>query len=588
LYSERQRRGFLAIIFLGIVCGMLDYVMLGVALDLIKHEFQVSDTALGLLSGVCFALLWAMAALPFARWSDRGNRRTVFCTSLGGWSFMTVLFGLAQSFTQLALARTGVGALGPGATPAAQSLLADYFPPERRGSAIAIMLAGTSVGGLAGVGLGGYIAAILGWRSAFLMAGGAGIVLALVARMVLAEPRLQLGFPAGGSQGETLGQVVVRLWNKPSYLRVLLGMCGWMFYIIGTTTFLPAFMMRSLHATLTQVSLTWGVTSAVSNLVGTLAGGVGAPSFGAPKNLGLALGVLLLVLVVQRFAPPVLSRISVLVGIVLGTVIAVRLVRIALFRVQKRIEKSRLAVRGVGETGRLTALFDVLNYLAVAMVVGIGLMSALAVLGVNTGALLASAGVLGFALGFGAQTMVKDLLNGLFLLAEGQYTIGDEITVSGVTGVVERVTLRTTTLRATNGDIHIVPSGDVRLVTNHSKGWSRVSVDAGIAYTTPVDRALEVLELYCAELAADEEIAEHLIEPPKVVGVTAFQDHQYVVRVTAKVPSAAALPVERRMRRILRRVFEREGIETPVPVPLMAIPSSGPAPEAKPPASPEE
>jgi small conductance mechanosensitive channel len=157
-----------------------------------------------------------------------------------------------------------------------------------------------------------------------------------------------------------------------------------------------------------------------------------------------------------------------------------------------------------------------------------------------------------------------------------------------VTGVVERVTLRTTTLRATNGDIHIVPSGDVRLVTNHSKGWSRVSVDAGIAYTTPVDRALEVLELYCAELAADEEIAEHLMEPPKVVGVTAFQDHQYVVRVTAKVPSAAALPVERRMRRILRRVFEREGIETPVPVPLMAIPSSGPAPEAKPPAPPEE
>jgi len=277
-----------------------------------------------------------------------------------------------------------------------------------------------------------------------------------------------------------------------------------------------------------------------------------------------------------------------LVLIVLGTVIAVRLVRIALFRVQKRIEKSRLAVRGVGETGRLTALFDVLNYLAVAMVVGIGLMSALAVLGVNTGALLASAGVLGFALGFGAQTMVKDLLNGLFLLAEGQYTLGDEITVSGVTGVVERVTLRTTTLRATNGDIHIVPSGDVRLVTNHSKGWSRVSVDAGIAYTTPVDRALEVLELYCAELAADEEIAEHLMEPPKVVGVTAFQDHQYVVRVTAKVPSAAALPVERRMRRILRRVFEREGIETPVPVPLMAIPSSGPAPKAKPPASPEE
>ena len=284
-----------------------------------------------------------------------------------------------------------------------------------------------------------------------------------------------------------------------------------------------------------------------------------------------------------------------LVLIVLGTVIAVRVVRIVLYRLLRRLERSRLNVLPA-ETGRLTALFDVLHYLAVAVVVGIGLMSALAVLGVNTGALLASAGVLGFAVGFGAQTMVKDLLNGLFLLAEGQYTIGDEITISGVTGVVERVTLRTTTLRATNGDVHIVPSGDVRLVTNKSKGWSQVAIDAGIAYTTPVDRALEVLEVYCGEIAADTAIAADLMEPPKVAGVTAFQDHQYVARVTAKVrPGADSKPVERRMRAILRRVFEREGIETPVPVPLLAMPSSagrspgGPAAPTEPsPPSPAE
>ena len=279
-----------------------------------------------------------------------------------------------------------------------------------------------------------------------------------------------------------------------------------------------------------------------------------------------------------------------LVLIVLGTVIAVRLVRIALFRLQKRLEKSRLAVRGVGEAGRLTALFDVLNYLAVALVVGVGLMSILSALGVNTGALLASAGVLGFAVGFGAQTMVKDLLNGLFLLAEGQYTIGDEITVSGVTGVVERVTLRTTTLRATNGDVHIVPSGDVRLVTNKSKGWSLVIIDAGIGYATPVDRALDVLDQFCAEVAADPEIAEHLMEPPKVPGVTAFQDHQYLVRVAAKVlPSVDSKPIERRMRRLLRRVFEREGIEPPVPV--LAFPSAPPPespPRPKPPSPTDE
>jgi small conductance mechanosensitive channel len=242
----------------------------------------------------------------------------------------------------------------------------------------------------------------------------------------------------------------------------------------------------------------------------------------------------------------------------------------------------------VAEIGRLRALFDVLDYLGAALVVAVGVMTGLSVLGVNTGALLASAGVLGFAVGFGAQTMVKDLLNGLFLLAEGQYTIGDEITVSGVTGIVERVTLRTTTLRATNGDVHIVPSGDVRLVTNKSKGWSLVAIDAGIAYTTPVERALEVLDLYCAELAADDELAGHFMEPPKVAGVTAFQDHQYVARVTVRLlPASDSKPIERRMRRLLRRVFEREGIETPVPVPLIPMSQSS-APMAKPPGPPAD
>ena len=268
--------------------------------------------------------------------------------------------------------------------------------------------------------------------------------------------------------------------------------------------------------------------------------------------------------------------------IVLGTIIAIRLMRIFLHRLQRRVEKSRLAVRGAGEIGRLTALFDVLHYMAAALVVGVGVMSTLAVLGVDAGALLASAGVLGFAVGFGAQTMVKDLLNGLFLLAEGQYTIGDEITIGGVTGTVERVTLRTTTLRATNGDVHIVPSGDVRLVTNKSKGWSLVTIDTGISYNTPVERAVEVLELYCDAVAADGEVADDLMEAPKVAGVTAFQDNQYVARVTAKVvPLADSKPIERRMRRILRQVFEREGIEPPVPIRLLPI-STPPTPPASP------
>lgn len=259
---------------------------------------------------------------------------------------------------------------------------------------------------------------------------------------------------------------------------------------------------------------------------------------------------------------------------VLGTIVVVRLARIALYRVRRQVEASNLAARGT-DPARVQALFDVLNYLVVAVIVTVGVMSSLSVLGVNTGALLASAGVLGFAVGFGAQTMVKDLLNGLFLLAEGQYTIGDVIEVNGVSGVVERVTLRTTTLRSINGDIHIVPSGDVRLVTNKSKGFAQVVLDVGVTYATPVERAVEVLERYCAEVMADPELRAYLEEQPEVLGVEAFQYHQYTVRVVAKVPAANRWAAGRRMRRLLRATFEREGIEAPV-VPLAGPVTPGP------------
>ncbi len=259
-----------------------------------------------------------------------------------------------------------------------------------------------------------------------------------------------------------------------------------------------------------------------------------------------------------------------LVLTVLGTVVAVRLVRIVLYRVKRRLEASGLAARSGADSARIQALFDVLNYLAVAVVVGVGVLAALSVLGVNTGALLASAGVLGFAIGFGAQTMVKDLLNGLFLLAEGQYTIGETIELPGVAGVtiggvVEQVTLRTTTLRNPAGDIHIVPSGEIRVVTNKSKGWSRAQVDAGVGYATPVEEAVRVLEDYCDVLARDPELVDILVEKPMVLGVEAFMDNQYVVRVVAKVPAIKLRDTERRMRRLLRVAFEEAGFEPPPP-----------------------
>lgn len=161
-------------------------------------------------------------------------------------------------------------------------------------------------------------------------------------------------------------------------------------------------------------------------------------------------------------------------GLTIATILAasagaIPLLRFVLRLVERHMERVALVSGAPDAPRRFRVIFDILNYLGVSIIVAVGSATALSALGVNTGALLASAGVVGFGVGFGAQTLVKDLINGFFLLAEGQYTIGDLIEVNGVEGVVEKVTLRTTSLRADNGDVHIVASGDIRIVTNKSK-----------------------------------------------------------------------------------------------------------------------
>lgn len=243
-------------------------------LDPIKREFHVSDTMLGLLSGFCFALFYAITALPIARWADYGNRRTVITLALTAWSLMTAVCGLARSFGQLALARFFVGAVEPGALPPAQSLVADYFPPERRAFAVAVLSQGGSAAGwLVGIGLGGYIVAIYGWRIAFVMAGIPGILLAIIARIFLSEPRTSTGFPSASGHAESVVETLRVLKDKQSYLFALLGLSLYAIFSYGIATFVPSFMTRSLHASLEQISLIWGALIASANLGGAVIGG---------------------------------------------------------------------------------------------------------------------------------------------------------------------------------------------------------------------------------------------------------------------------------------------------------------------------
>ena len=176
-YSDRQRIAFLGALFLVGSSNNIDRNILGVLLPLIKSEFHASDTELGLLSGVVFGFFYATLGVPIARWADRGNRAHILSFSLVVWSAMTTLCGFAQSFWQLALARIGVGAGEAGALPPAQSLIADYFPPEKRAGAMSIFNMSAAMGYAGGLILGGYVAQHFGWRSAFIVVGLAGVAM---------------------------------------------------------------------------------------------------------------------------------------------------------------------------------------------------------------------------------------------------------------------------------------------------------------------------------------------------------------------------------------------------------------------------
>jgi MFS family permease len=280
LYRAGERWVFLSILFLVVTSSYFDSYILSVVLDPIKREFHVSDTALGLLSGFSYALVYAVTALPLARWADYGNRCTLIALALAGWSVITAACGFARSFGYLVLARFGLGLVQPGAMPPAQSLVADYFPPDRWGIASSVLNVGSAAGYLFGVVLGGLVAAQFGWRMAFFVAGVPGIVLAILAKTLLKEPRMRVGFPRGGAQGESMRAACRALLKKRSFQRCLIAISVYVIFASGVNIFIPSFMIRTLSASLTQVSLIWGFTISIANFAGALIGGTVSDAIG--------------------------------------------------------------------------------------------------------------------------------------------------------------------------------------------------------------------------------------------------------------------------------------------------------------------
>jgi small conductance mechanosensitive channel len=179
--------------------------------------------------------------------------------------------------------------------------------------------------------------------------------------------------------------------------------------------------------------------------------------------------------------------------------------------------------------------------------------------------LLASVGVAGLAISLGAQSLIKDFINGLLILLEGQYVVGDLIQVGNVLGTVERLTLRATYVRELSGKLYIVPNGEVRIVANGNKDWARAMVDIGVAYEEDIDRVLGVLEDTMAAFAEDPDLSPKLLDRPTVLGPLSLGDWAFTVKIMVKTKTGEQWGVARELRKRILAACDREGITLPYP-----------------------
>jgi small conductance mechanosensitive channel len=227
-------------------------------------------------------------------------------------------------------------------------------------------------------------------------------------------------------------------------------------------------------------------------------------------------------------------------------------------------EESRVHAERRGQ--RADALGTLAESVVRVLVWGFAILTALGTVGVNLAPLIAGAGVLGVAIGFGAQDIVKDFLSGVIMLVEDQYGVGDVIDAGAAAGVVEEVSLRTTRIRDVSGTVWHIPNGAIARVGNMTQGWSRMLLDVDVAYETDVDHAIAVLERLLRDFEQREDITPMLLgEPMEIWGVNELGDSSVAIRVVAKAVPGQQWALARLLRLEVKREFDRIGIEIPYP-----------------------
>ncbi len=246
--------------------------------------------------------------------------------------------------------------------------------------------------------------------------------------------------------------------------------------------------------------------------------------------------------------------------ILLITIVLLILARILV----KRIFKS-LHVKDDEQIKRRATLTLVFRFVIKVIIITISTMTILGELGIKIGPILAAAGIVGLAIGFGAQSIVKDIINGFFILLTDQIRIGDVVEISGKSGVVEGLNLRMVTLRDIGGNVHYVPNGEISVVTNMTKGYSRYVFEIGVSYRENVDEVMQVMRQVDDELRHDPEFQDDILEPLEILGLDRFAESAVVIKARTTTKPIKQWRIGREFKRRLKIQFDQHGIEIPFP-----------------------
>ena len=257
-------------------------------------------------------------------------------------------------------------------------------------------------------------------------------------------------------------------------------------------------------------------------------------------------------------------RIALIVTVVY---VAIRALRFGLGKLEQvlltwreREDRERIA-----NEKRIKTLTGMLRTICLSLVWLIGIVMSLGQIGLDITPILAGAGIMGLAVGFGAQNLVRDVINGFFMILENQIRVGDVGVVNGTGGLVEAMSFRTITLRDLSGTVHIFPNGTVTTLANMTKEWSAYVMDIGVAYKEDTDRVAEVMREVGEDLQQDPQMGRKILEPIEILGVDAFEESEVVIKARIKTQPIEQWSVGREYRRRLKKAFDRENIEIPFP-----------------------